>query len=332
MKVVIRTATRGTRGAAWSGAALFVAAVLAAGCSSTPRSPESSSRGGGGYYLDDGPGGTPPPNLDRIPDAMPRSEPLNRAASRPYSVFGRDYVPMTAIAPYQARGVASWYGRRYHGRPTSIGEVYDMYAMSAAHPTLPLPSYARVTNLANGQSVIVRVNDRGPFLSDRLIDLSYAAAYRLGYIGSGSAMVEVQLLIPGQPLTASAPLQATPGRARPEPAPTVASNPSGTSSSITPGTNASINPDSNSNTNPITTEVEASGVYLQLGAFASRENADVFRDRVAGQLAWLAGALRIESVDGLHRVRAGPYRDRIEALAVSGHIRDALEVTPIVVR
>ncbi len=315
-------ATRDSLDIARMGAVLFVAAFLAGGCSSTPKSPDSIGRSGGGYYLDDGPGGNPPANLDSIPDAVPKSEPLNRAASRPYSVFGRDYVPMTALAPYQARGVASWYGRRYHGRRTSIGEVYDMYAMSAAHPTLPLPSYARVTNLANGQSVVVRVNDRGPFLSNRLIDLSYAAAYRLGYVGNGSAMVEVELLIPGQPLTASAPPQAAPERARPEPAPPVASNP--------PGTNP--NPNGNPNTNPLTTEVEATGVYLQLGAFASRENADLFRDRVAAQLTWLAGALRIESIDGLHRVRAGPYRDRIEALAVSGHIRDALEVTPIVVR
>jgi len=313
---VKRAATRDAPGVAWLGALLFVAAILAGGCSSTPKSPDSSGRGGGGYYLDDGPGGNPPRNLESIPDAVPRSEPLNRAASRPYSVFGRDYVPMTSLAPYQARGIASWYGRRYHGRQTSIGEVYDMYAMSAAHPTLPLPSYARVTNLANGQSVVVRVNDRGPFLSNRLIDLSYAAAYRLGYIGTGSAMVQVELLIPGQPLTASAPPQAAPDKARSAPAPSLTSGP----------------PDTSPNTNPLTTEVEASGVYLQLGAFASRENADIFRDRVAGQLTWLAGALRIESADGLHRVRAGPYRDRIEALAVSGHIRDALEVTPIVVR
>jgi rare lipoprotein A len=324
VKVAKRAGTRNSLGLAWLGAALFVASVLAGGCSSTPKSPDSSGRGGGGYYLDDGPGGNPPPNLDSIPDAVPKPEPLNRAASRPYSVFGRDYVPMTALAPYQARGVASWYGRRYHGRRTSIGEVYDMCAMSAAHPTLPLPSYARVTNLANGQSVVVRVNDRGPFLNNRLIDLSYAAAYRLGYVGNGSAMVEVELLIPGQPLTASAPPQAPPERARPEPAPPAASGP--------PGTNPNANPDTSPNTNPLTTEVEATGVYLQLGAFASRENADLFRDLVAAQLTWLAAALRIESIDGLHRVRAGPYRDRIEALAVSGHIRDALEVTPIVVR
>jgi len=290
-------------GVRWLVAGAMLAAVLMAGCSSTPKS--SGSGGRGGYYLDDGPGGAPPHDLASVADAVPRQEPLIRAANRPYSVFGRDYVPMTSLAPYKARGVASWYGRRYHGQRTSIGEVYDMYAMSAAHPTLPLPSYARVTNLANGRSVVVRVNDRGPFLSNRLIDLSYAAAFRLDFIGRGSAMVEVELIIPGQPLTASAAPQPAPVAATPEPAQPVP---------------------------PIAQTVDDSGVYLQLGAFASRENADVFRDRVARELAWLAAALRIESRDGLHRVRAGPYRDSIEALAVSGHIREALEVTPIVVR
>src|SRR5512133_3633396 len=102
---------------------------------------------GGGYYLDDGPGDNPPPDLDRVPDAVPRAEPLNRGTMRPYTVMGRSYTPMTAIAPYRARGVASWYGRRYHGKPTSSGEQYDMYGMTAAHPLLPIPSYARVTNL-----------------------------------------------------------------------------------------------------------------------------------------------------------------------------------------
>jgi len=304
-------AARDARRRAKLGALLLVAVALIAGCSSAPKSSgPAGSRGGGGYYLDDGPGSNPPSNLDAIPDAVPRAEPLVRAANRPYSVFGRDYTPMTALAPYKARGVASWYGRRYHGRRTSIGEVYDMYAMSAAHPTLPLPSYARVTNLANGRSVVVRVNDRGPFLNERLIDLSYAAAYRLDYIGRGSAMVEVELLVPGQ--VASASTTAAPERARPDPAPGQAPPPAPAPA-------------------PLATEVDASGVYLQLGAFGSRENADLFRDRVAMQLTWLAAALRIESRDGLHRVRAGPYSDRVEALAVSAHIREALEVTPIVV-
>ncbi|ODS96935.1 MAG: hypothetical protein ABS56_11335 [Lautropia sp. SCN 69-89] len=148
----------------------------------------------GAYYLDDGPGANPPVDLASIPDAVPQPEPLLPRATRPYSVFGRQYTPMTQVEPFRQRGIASWYGRRYHGQPTSSGERYDMYAMTAAHPTLPIPSYARVTNVANGRSVVVRVNDRGPFLQDRVIDLSYTAAAKLGYVEAGSAEVEVELV------------------------------------------------------------------------------------------------------------------------------------------
>jgi rare lipoprotein A len=151
----------------------------------------------GAYYKDDGPGANPPAHLASIPDAVPREEPLHRFANRPYQALGRTYTPLTALADFRQRGTGSWYGRRYHGSKTSSGEVYDMYAMSAAHPTLPIPSYARVTNLANGKSVVVRINDRGPFLHDRIIDLSYAAAWKLGYVDAGSAMVEVQSIVPG---------------------------------------------------------------------------------------------------------------------------------------
>jgi len=104
--------------------------------------------------------------------------------------MGQQFVPRTELKPYRERGHASWYGRRFHGNPTSIGEPYDMFAMTAAHPTLPIPSYVRVTNLSNGRTVVVRVNDRGPFLRRRLIDLSYAAAYKLGYVNAGSASVD----------------------------------------------------------------------------------------------------------------------------------------------
>lgn len=148
----------------------------------------------GGYYLDDGPGANPPVDVASIPDAVPRPEPLLPRTLRPYSVFGRQYTPMSQLEPYRERGMASWYGRRYHGQPTSSGEPYDMYAMTAAHPTLPIPSYARVTNVANGRSVVVRVNDRGPFLQNRVIDLSYTAAAKLGYVEAGSAEVEVDLI------------------------------------------------------------------------------------------------------------------------------------------
>jgi rare lipoprotein A len=177
-----------------SPAALALAAALA-GCGG----------GHGGYYKGDGPGGPPPVDLDRIADATPRAEPLNAGANAPYTALGRRYVPYTSLAPYRARGVATWYGRKFHGKRTASGERYDMYAMTAAHTVLPIPSYARVTNLANGRSVVVRINDRGPFHANRIIDLSYAAAYKLGYVNAGSATVEVEAILPGKRAAAGGP-------------------------------------------------------------------------------------------------------------------------------
>lgn len=190
-----------------------VVVLLLAACGTTPKrttepgatrtppgvgapSASTPTKRGGGYYLDDGPGDSPPPDLALLPDAVPRIEKYASGANRPYNVFGVDYVPDLSGAPYRQRGVGSWYGRKFHGQRTSNGEIYDMYAMTAAHPTLPLPSYALVTNLQNGRSVIVRVNDRGPFLHNRVMDLSYAAAYKLGYMSSGSGMIEVEMLMP----------------------------------------------------------------------------------------------------------------------------------------
>ena len=169
---------------------LLLVLTLLVGCGSSPRP--------GGYYKDDGPHENPPANLDRVADAVPKSEPLHKFANRPYTALGKEYVPMTALQPFKQRGVASWYGKRYHGQKTSSGEVYDMYQMTAAHPTLPIPSYARVTNIKNGKSVVVRINDRGPFRATRIIDLSYVAAYKLGYIQAGEATVEVESIVPGR--------------------------------------------------------------------------------------------------------------------------------------
>jgi rare lipoprotein A len=166
----------------------IVACALLAACGSASKK--------GGYYKDDGPHANPPSNLSSVPDARPRVEPLNKAANRPYEVFGKKYVPLASLQPFKQRGVASWYGKRFHGQKTANGETYDMYAMTAAHPILPIPSYARVTHLKSGRQVIVRINDRGPFHGGRVIDLSYAAAYRLGLLDSGSGEVEIQSIAP----------------------------------------------------------------------------------------------------------------------------------------
>lgn len=196
-----------TRRVRLAACAALLPLVLALGACSTSKGSSAPSAGdavagpaagastrGGGYYLDDGPGHLSPADVAAIPDAVPRAEPVLARTSRPYTVFGRTYAPMNELVPYRERGIASWYGRRYHGKPTSSGEPYDMYAMTAAHPTLPIPSYVRVTRVDTGRSVVVRVNDRGPFLQNRLIDLSYTAAAKLGFVQMGSAQVEVETI------------------------------------------------------------------------------------------------------------------------------------------
>ncbi|GMR18571.1 MAG: septal ring lytic transglycosylase RlpA family protein [Gammaproteobacteria bacterium] len=162
------------------------ALLLVSACSTDPNR--------GGYYQDDGPHSQPHINVDAIANAIPRSEPLSKSGNDPYVVFGKEYTPMASTQGYKERGVASWYGKKFHGNNTSSGERYDMYAMTAAHKTLPLPSYVKVENLRNGKYVIVRVNDRGPFLHNRLIDLSYAAAKKLGIVATGTGLVEVSAI------------------------------------------------------------------------------------------------------------------------------------------
>ena len=180
----------------------FMMLSILTGCASVPsfknEGVTSPSKKGGGYYLDDGPGDHPPENIDAIPDAVPKVEPFNARANQPYIALDNKYIPMTSFYPYKEKGVASWYGKRYHGKKTSIGEYYDMYSMTGAHTTLPIPCYVRVTNTENGKSVIVRINDRGPFKKDRIIDLSFAAAYKLRLSDKGSGPVEVELIDPRQ--------------------------------------------------------------------------------------------------------------------------------------
>jgi rare lipoprotein A len=139
-----------------------------------------------------------PPDINSVPDAVPKDEPRSKRGNPPfYTVLGKRYTVLDSADGYVERGVASWYGPTFHGESTSIGEPYDMYGMSAAHKTLPLPAYARVTNLSNGRSVVVRINDRGPFAKNRVIDLSYTAAAKLDMLRDGTALVEVRTLRAG---------------------------------------------------------------------------------------------------------------------------------------
>ncbi len=336
--------------------AIFAASLLAA-CATAPapqppsapaaKTPEivknkPVQKRGGGYYQDDGPDDSPPDNLDAIPDAQPRAEPLHRFANNPYNVFGVDYVPATTVKPYKVHGIASWYGKKFHGQRTSSGEPYDMYAMTAAHPTLPIPSYARVTNLSNGRSVVVRVNDRGPFHSSRLMDLSYTAAYKLGYINSGSTEVEVETIVPeGVELIAAnvppvrqrgRPARSTTSAATskvPEPAPVV----------VVAATQTQLPPppvvDNSAAGKPVapasTTDNPTPQFFLQLGAFNTARNADGFRGMVEAELSWLADKLQVLASNGRFRLHAGPFASDAEARQAASKIAAALQFKPFVV-
>ncbi len=265
-------------------------ALVLAACGSAPKAPPSSGK----YYQDDGPPESVPANLAQLPDAVPRDEPFHRFANRPYVVFGQSYIPVVNKQPGKERGMASWYGRKFHGQKTASGETYDMFAMSAAHKTLPIPSYVRVTNVKNGKSVVVRVNDRGPFHSERVIDLSYAAAERIGIVSAGSALVEIERIVPGTETASAAP-----------------------AAGAQPAVETSV------------MSQEGGSLWLQLGAFSSLEAAESFRGRVARDLSWLLEPVSIATRDGLHRVRIGPYGNREEALAIGDKVRRSLGVAPV---
>jgi rare lipoprotein A len=282
-------------------ALLVGAAIVLGACGTAPKKSTEPATipGAGKYYSDDGPPERVPDNLAEIPDAVPADEPFHRFANRPYTVFGQTYAPVVNKEPKKERGIASWYGRKFHGQRTASGEIYDMFAMTAAHKTYPIPSFARVTNVKNGKSVVVRINDRGPFYSDRIIDLSYAAAARIGIVSVGSGLVEVERVFAGPPPveTALAPV------AEPQPTPTAIETP--------------------------VIAQEAAGMWLQLGAFSSAEGAESFRKKVATQLPWLLEPLQVTQRDGLHRVRAGPYRNREEAVAIADKLRESLGFAPL---
>jgi rare lipoprotein A len=287
----------------------------------------------GGYYQDDGPGPNPPPNLEATPDPVPQAEPPHKYANEPYTALGQNFVPDKTARAYSASGSASWYGRQFHGKKTASGETYNMYGMSAAHPTLPIPSYARVTNLRNNKSVIVRVNDRGPFHANRVIDLSYTAALKLGYVQQGSTDVFVESINPqdagnrnGMPASAVTTTRAP----APAPAP-------GTIISTGPATLPSAQPAAPVLNRPATMSSPAASVqaalgrpgYLQLGVFSNLANADSFREKMKKDLAWLTDPMEIFIIDKLYRVRVGPYSDFTKSTAVSGRVKSSLGFAPV---
>jgi rare lipoprotein A len=302
-----------------------------------PTMPAANS-GKGGYYQDDGPGDNPPPNLLQTPDAEPRIEPVAKSTSRSYSVFGKTYTPINDERPFKQRGIGSWYGKKFHGQRTASGERYDMYKMTAAHPTLPIPSYARVTSIDSGKSVIVRINDRGPFHATRITDLSYTAALKLGLLGKGSHEVEVERILPDEiarmqrqpratPTTPTTP--ATPATSAPMPAQVAGTAPVTTAvetasvSAPPPAETGTAMADAlDAVSAPLAspspqTGPANSGIWLQLGAYSEAGNAESMRMKLASnwQAPW--PALQVVQAGKLYRLYSGPFDSRAQAQDVA---------------
>lgn len=371
----------------YKGLFLFALAGLGA-CSSTPvNQPPASTSGssariesikehaewekapqGGGYYLDDGPGSHRPAGLDQVPDAVPIVEPIAPANTRPYTVMGQSFTPQKSLEePYRQKGHASWYGRKFHGAKTANGEIYDMYQMTAAHPTLPLPSYARVTNLENNKQVIVRVNDRGPFLRGRIIDLSYAAALKLDYINQGSAQVLVEKLTPdliaqmrtsgqvaakvekdriseGSPVALATPVTLVPQAVQYGPDRSVVDSSAQSQPIDEAALIGSVSPvaSTNASVNALVAKVEpevsamriapsrVSNIFLQVGAFGSKENAKILGTQLRVDFPEFASMIEVIDSEGLFRVVAGPFATQEAANEAAISFSSQAGLTPVV--
>ncbi|WP_336354057.1 septal ring lytic transglycosylase RlpA family protein [Pseudomonas atacamensis] len=273
-------------------------------------------------------------DVSRIPDATPTLH-TGPYKANPYTVLGKTYFPLQESKTYVASGTASWYGTKFHGQNTANGEVYDLYGMSAAHKTLPLPSYVRVTNLDNNKTVILRVNDRGPFYSDRIIDLSYAAAKKLGYAETGTARVKVEGIDPQQWWAAKgrpAPLMLNEPQVAQNSAPVITAS-AGTVEQWTPPPQqhaAAVVPvqiDAKKNAS-----APASGQYLQVGAFANPDAAELLRSKLSGMVSapvFISSIVRNQQT--LHRVRLGPIGSPGEIAQVQNSVRLANLGSPSVV-
>jgi len=309
-----------------------------------PNMPKAGS-GRGAYYKDDGPGDNPPAGLELTLDAEPRVEPYSTSGNKPYVVFGKTYTPMLDDQPFSQRGIGSWYGKKFHGQKTSSGEPYDMYKMTAAHPTLPIPSYARITNISNGRQVIVKINDRGPFHTNRIVDLSYTAALKLDYLGKGSSELLLERLLPADiekmaenrknkpaagatfvaaaptesaaaPIVVTMPVAAAPATAAAVPvplsSPTVAPDNAGLEALMSNQATAESKPVVAAVTaapEVISAPNPASGFYLQFGAFGLRSNAEATFARLQSKMAQLP-AFEIVQQGTLYRLFSGPFISR----------------------
>ncbi|MGH8854487.1 MAG: septal ring lytic transglycosylase RlpA family protein [Telluria sp.] len=283
-----------------------------------PKLPPANS-GRGGYYKDDGPGANPPPGLLDVPDAVVRAEPYAKGANRPYSVFGRTYTPILHEDPFVQKGVATWYGVKFHGQKTSSGERYDMYKMTAAHPTLPIPSYARVTSVETGKSVVVRINDRGPFHASRIIDVSYTAALKLGLLGKGSHQVEVERLLSNDSARSATVRRASASAAqsaRPEIASLMLDE--------------RVRSDSAALAEAVP-KLPRGAFYVQLGSYSRAGTAEAMGERLA-QAEVEVGKLEVVKVGSLNRLYGGPFESRADAAAAARAVPKSFGLKPLVVK
>lgn len=295
-----------------------------------PQLPAAKS-GRGGYYKDDGPGDNIPDGLLEVPDAVVKTEPFNKWTSRPYTVLGKTYTPLDNDEPYSARGVSTWYGVKFHGQRTASGELYDMYKMTAAHPTLPIPSYVRVTSLDTGNSVVVRINDRGPFHSSRIIDVSYTAALKLGLLGKGSHEVEIERLFPGDPIVPPARIAA----ARREVTSIAQSAPPEIEALMLEdrihSDSAALVRQTEPAPPPAAPAASTGSYFIQLGAYGRAGTAEAMSEKIASAGVEL-GTLEVVKVGTLNRLYGGPYASRAEALEAMRALPSGLGFKPIVVR
>lgn len=288
---------------------IFMLISMLTGCASVPsfknESVSTPSKKGGGYYLDDGPGDHPPENIDAIPDATPKVEPFNARANQPYIALDNKYTPMTSFYPYKERGIASWYGKRYHGKKTSIGEYYDMYSMTGAHTILPIPCYVRVTNTENGKSVIVRINDRGPFKKDRLIDLSFAAAYKLRLSDKGSGPVEVELIDPRQFNALKKTSDVITEKIKEK--------------EVIP---TQVKSEENNTNEPL---------YIQAGAFKNEKNADLLLKQLIDMRLENTPPFKKQFSEDLFHVVIGPFNSKDEANNIADLIKSKIKISIFIV-
>ncbi|SMF20706.1 rare lipoprotein A [Alteromonadaceae bacterium Bs31] len=250
------------------------------------------------YSMDSDTGPGQSMSVDHIPEPVPRHEPRTIAGNKsPYKVLGKTYHVMNSPEGYREKGIASWYGKKFHGYKTSNGEIYDMYGMTAAHKTLPIPSYVRVTNEENGRSIIVRVNDRGPFHGGRIIDLSYTAAKKLGYQSKGTARVSVEYIDPSG-------YQGQPGKTQAE----QLVGKKGEPLAPTPARSGGYAIPDNT--------------FLQVGAFSKKQSAEALQSRLLALTPYPINITEPSAKSSLYRVRIGPLKDNFDLLSLQQTLLD----------